>query len=79
MWWPSWCPPATAATPPAGATPSTSPCRVGGAEARDAAVGFPTRRSSSSRDHVHFEWDAMDAWFEEDEQVFAHVRSPYSG
>ncbi|MGB3827493.1 MAG: DUF427 domain-containing protein [Ornithinimicrobium sp.] len=24
-----------------------------------------------------FEWDAMDAWFEEDEQVFVHPRSPY--
>jgi uncharacterized protein (DUF427 family) len=26
---------------------------------------------------VRFEWDAMDAWFEEDEQVFVHPRSPY--
>lgn len=24
-----------------------------------------------------FEWDAMDAWFEEDEEVFLHPRSPY--
>jgi uncharacterized protein (DUF427 family) len=23
-------------------------------------------------------WDAVDAWFEEDEQVFVHVRDPYS-
>jgi uncharacterized protein (DUF427 family) len=27
---------------------------------------------------VRFEWDAMDAWFEEDEQVFVHPRNPYS-
>jgi uncharacterized protein (DUF427 family) len=27
---------------------------------------------------VRFEWDALDAWFEEDEQVFVHPRNPYS-
>jgi uncharacterized protein (DUF427 family) len=27
---------------------------------------------------VRFEWDALDAWFEEDEEVFVHPRSPYS-
>jgi len=27
---------------------------------------------------VRFDWAAMDAWFEEDEQVFAHPRSPYT-
>src|SRR5579864_1881575 len=27
---------------------------------------------------VRFEWNALDAWFEEDEQVFVHPRSPYS-
>jgi uncharacterized protein (DUF427 family) len=26
---------------------------------------------------VRFDWAAMDAWFEEDEQVFVHPRSPY--
>ena len=25
---------------------------------------------------VRFEWDALDAWFEEDEQVFVHPRNP---
>ena len=24
------------------------------------------------------DWDALDAWFEEDEEVFVHPRSPYS-
>ena len=28
--------------------------------------------------YVVFGWDDMDAWFEEDEQVFVHVRDPYS-
>jgi uncharacterized protein (DUF427 family) len=27
---------------------------------------------------VRFEWEALDAWFEEDEQVFVHPRSPYT-
>src|SRR4051794_23103520 len=27
---------------------------------------------------VRFEWAALDAWFEEDEQVFVHPRNPYA-
>jgi uncharacterized protein (DUF427 family) len=27
---------------------------------------------------VRLEWDAVDAWFEEDEQVFVHPRNPYA-
>src|SRR5215469_8575839 len=26
---------------------------------------------------VRFEWEALDAWYEEDEQVFVHPRNPY--
>ena len=26
---------------------------------------------------ARFDWDALDAWFEEDEQVFVHPRDPY--
>jgi uncharacterized protein (DUF427 family) len=26
---------------------------------------------------ARFEWDALDSWFEEDDQVFVHPRSPY--
>jgi uncharacterized protein (DUF427 family) len=33
--------------------------RVGGAEARDAAVRYPDSPIEDLRDHVHFEWDAM--------------------
>ncbi len=28
--------------------------------------------------HLRFEWSALDEWFEEDEQVFVHPRSPYA-
>ncbi len=27
--------------------------------------------------HVALDWNAMDAWFEEDEEVFVHARNPY--
>lgn len=27
---------------------------------------------------AHFEWDKLDAWFEEDEEVFVHPRNPYT-
>jgi uncharacterized protein (DUF427 family) len=27
--------------------------------------------------HARFEWDALDAWYEEDEQIFVHPRNPY--
>lgn len=30
------------------------------------------------RGTVRFEWEALDSWFEEDEPVFVHPRSPYS-
>lgn len=30
------------------------------------------------RDHVAFEWAAMDSWFEEDEEVYVHARDPYT-
>jgi uncharacterized protein (DUF427 family) len=28
--------------------------------------------------YARFEWNAVDAWFEEDEQVFVHPRNPYA-
>ena len=27
---------------------------------------------------MRFEWDALDAWFEEDEEIFVHPRNPYT-
>jgi uncharacterized protein (DUF427 family) len=29
-------------------------------------------------DTVRFDWEALDAWFEEDEQIFVHPRNPYA-
>jgi uncharacterized protein (DUF427 family) len=52
--------------------------RVGDAEAPGAAVRYPDSPIEDIRDHVRLDWAAMDAWFEEDEEVFTHVRSPYA-
>jgi uncharacterized protein (DUF427 family) len=44
----------------------TGAARVYGHDARDGLA-----------DTVRFDWDALDAWFEEDEEVFVHPRNPY--
>ncbi|TWD83062.1 uncharacterized protein (DUF427 family) [Kribbella amoyensis] len=31
-----------------------------------------------AKDRVRFQWDALDHWFEEDEEVFVHPRNPYA-
>ncbi|GAA2825434.1 DUF427 domain-containing protein [Nonomuraea rubra] len=50
----------------------------GTAEAADAALAYPESPLEQIRGFVRFEWDAMDAWFEEDEEVFFHARDPYT-
>jgi uncharacterized protein (DUF427 family) len=52
--------------------------RVGERERVDAAWQYPDSPIEELRDHIRFDWDAMDSWFEEDEEVFVHVRSPYT-
>ncbi|MCU1454983.1 MAG: hypothetical protein JWN46_3129 [Acidimicrobiales bacterium] len=51
--------------------------RAGGREAVDAAWEFPDSPVAELRGHLRFEWSAADHWFEEDEEVFVHPRSPY--
>ena len=38
----------------------------------------PTDDRAALEGHLTFFWDRMDAWFEEDEQVFVHPRNPYT-
>jgi uncharacterized protein (DUF427 family) len=52
--------------------------RAGGAEIQGAALRYPDSPIEELRDLIRFEWDAMDAWFEEDEEVFTHPRNPYT-
>jgi uncharacterized protein (DUF427 family) len=50
--------------------------RAGGKVAVDAAWRYADSPIEALRDRVRFDWDAMDAWFEEDEEVIIHPRSP---
>ena len=47
---------------------------------KNAARGYanPAGDRLALKDHITFFWDQMDAWFEEDEEVFVHPRDPYS-
>ncbi|MGI8434992.1 MAG: DUF427 domain-containing protein [Nocardioidaceae bacterium] len=38
---------------------------------------FSTDAMSGVANCARFDWDALDAWYEEDEQVFVHPRNPY--
>jgi uncharacterized protein (DUF427 family) len=52
--------------------------RVGAKEATGAALRYLESPVEQLQDLVRLEWNAMDAWFEEDEEVFVHPRSPYT-
>jgi uncharacterized protein (DUF427 family) len=52
--------------------------RAGGKEAPGAAVRYDESPLAELRGAVRLEWAAMDAWFEEDEEVFTHPRDPYT-
>jgi uncharacterized protein (DUF427 family) len=51
---------------------------AGGGEAPRAALRYQESPLEELRDAIRLEWGAMDAWFEEDEQVFTHPRDPYT-
>src|SRR6476620_11656790 len=52
--------------------------RAGGKESLGAALRYTHSPFEELRDAVRLEWDAIDAWFEEDEQVYTHPRDPYT-
>ena len=51
---------------------------AGGSTAARAALRYEDSPIEELRDLVRFDWNSMDAWFEEDEQVFTHPRDPYT-
>src|SRR5262249_41217060 len=52
---------------------------VKGSEFEDAAWHYPESPVEALRDLIRFEWNAMDGWFEEDEEVFGPPHDPYAG
>ena len=53
--------------------------QVGDKIAKDAAFTFrnPPGNGPNLEDYVAFAWDKMDAWFEEDEEIFVYARDPH--
>ena len=52
--------------------------RVGDRVAIGGALRYDDSPVPEINGHIRFDWNAMDAWFEEDEEVFTHPRSPYA-
>jgi uncharacterized protein (DUF427 family) len=52
--------------------------RAGEKEALGAALRYQDSPIEELRDLIRLDWDSMDAWFEEDEEVFTHPRDPYT-
>jgi uncharacterized protein (DUF427 family) len=52
--------------------------RAGEREAPRAAWRYSASPIEELRGLIRLDWQSMDAWFEEDEEVFTHPRSPYT-
>jgi uncharacterized protein (DUF427 family) len=52
--------------------------RAGERSAPDAAWTYADSPLEALQGRVRFDWNAMDAWFEEDEEIIVHPRSPHS-
>jgi uncharacterized protein (DUF427 family) len=57
---------------------TTYTAAAGGKEAPGAALRYEDSPIHELRELIRFDWNAMDAWFEEDEEVFTHPRDPYT-
>jgi uncharacterized protein (DUF427 family) len=51
---------------------------AGGSTRAGAAQHYRESPFETLRGTIRLDWDSMDAWFEEDEQVFTHPRDPYT-
>jgi uncharacterized protein (DUF427 family) len=53
--------------------------QIGDRVSEDAAFTFrnPPNNGPNLQQHIAFVWNKMDAWFEEDEEVFVYARDPY--
>jgi uncharacterized protein (DUF427 family) len=51
---------------------------AGSKRAVAAAIRYERSPIEELRERIRFEWGAMDAWFEEDEEVYTHARDPHT-
>ena len=51
---------------------------AGGQERAGAALLYEQSPFDELQETLRLDWSAMDAWFEEDEEVFTHPRDPYT-
>jgi uncharacterized protein (DUF427 family) len=68
-----------AAIDPTTGTPTTWTVAVGDRFAEAAASAYPDPSSdyAALAGHITFAWDKLDAWYEEEEEIFVHARDPY--
>ena len=52
--------------------------RVGEVERPGSAYLYTEAKVPGLTGTVRFDWEAMDHWFEEDEEIFVHPRNPYT-
>jgi len=71
-------PSATVSHSPSRGDAQHSTIKAGGKEAVDAARRYVDSPIPELRDLIRLDWDAMDGWFEEDEEVYTHPRDPYT-
>jgi uncharacterized protein (DUF427 family) len=71
-------PSTTVTRSPSRGTASHFTVRGGDREAIDAGWTYEDSRLPELRGRVRLDWEAMDAWFEEDEEVFVHPRDPFT-
>lgn len=63
---------------PSRGTAALHTVEVGDREAVEAARVWTETKLEGLDGYVSFVWEAMDHWFEEDEEVFVHARDPYT-
>jgi uncharacterized protein (DUF427 family) len=56
---------------------NTFSVRTGARTAAGAALRYEDSPIEALRGLIRLGWEAMDAWFEEDEEVYTHARDPY--
>jgi uncharacterized protein (DUF427 family) len=71
-------PSATTQRSPSRGTATYFTVHTAGHDVVDGAWSYADSPLEEIRGHVRLEWSAVDAWFEEDEEIFVHPRDPHT-